>query len=539
MSNPACYHWVKNACIKNKVGGFVLKKALREAKNIIRDVKNACKDNGCGIWLVPVVCIHILWLYKYRGIPWRIYLRLNLAGDLMKLRDPSVKRRYETKLRSYMQPEENVDFIETVNDIYGLRIIRDKPEIMRRLVGFTGREYLDLKQAGLSEFCSFVQKHKAFVAKNPTGSFGKNMNVVRDMPTHEEAERWYHELLKNRNTLVEEMLVQHPELNRISPTGVACMRIHTLNVGKEAYPVLPIFIQCSQGNRQVSNGGISLELDAQTGVVLNEEWGLVRHPDTGVLLKGFIVPFVQEAQRLVCQAAMKIPEVSFIGWDVAITPNGPVVIEGNGASRAFSTLYRLAVQRGDYNLRQEYAAIIDALRFHNSGTDIHQITEKVFSALPPATEMPDAVVILGSRRCGYRVDRAIAYLAELPSVPLVIASGGNICGEAGYDLMTEAAYIKTRLVSAGIPEQKIICEEQSKNTEQNVENILSILREHLGNREKPVLSVVTGGFHMLRTLKYFTPKFLAGGVSSRRFLLMETTPVRTIGIRIPWALPSS
>jgi D-alanine-D-alanine ligase-like ATP-grasp enzyme len=29
------------------------------------------------------------------------------------------------------------------------------------------------------------------------------------------------------------------------------------------------------------------------------------------------------------QAAKKIPEVRYIGWDVAFTENGPVIVEGN------------------------------------------------------------------------------------------------------------------------------------------------------------------------------------------------------------------
>ena len=29
------------------------------------------------------------------------------------------------------------------------------------------------------------------------------------------------------------------------------------------------------------------------------------------------------------KAALEVPEVRYVGWDIAITPNGPVIMEGN------------------------------------------------------------------------------------------------------------------------------------------------------------------------------------------------------------------
>ena len=37
----------------------------------------------------------------------------------------------------------------------------------------------------------------------------------------------------------------------------------------------------------------------------------------------------KEAVELVKEAAKVIPEVAYVGWDVAVTENGPLIIEGN------------------------------------------------------------------------------------------------------------------------------------------------------------------------------------------------------------------
>ena len=38
---------------------------------------------------------------------------------------------------------------------------------------------------------------------------------------------------------------------------------------------------------------------------------------------------MKEVKELVLKAAMVVPNVKYVGWDVAITPTGPVIIEGN------------------------------------------------------------------------------------------------------------------------------------------------------------------------------------------------------------------
>lgn len=44
---------------------------------------------------------------------------------------------------------------------------------------------------------------------------------------------------------------------------------------------------------------------------------------------GYQLPMIEEAKALACQAALEIPEVGHVGWDMAIGPDGPAIIEGN------------------------------------------------------------------------------------------------------------------------------------------------------------------------------------------------------------------
>ena len=45
--------------------------------------------------------------------------------------------------------------------------------------------------------------------------------------------------------------------------------------------------------------------------------------------QGYQIPYVKEAIDLCLKAATVVPQLRYIGWDVATTPTGPAIIEGN------------------------------------------------------------------------------------------------------------------------------------------------------------------------------------------------------------------
>ncbi|SEL20306.1 sugar-transfer associated ATP-grasp domain-containing protein [Carnobacterium iners] len=54
-----------------------------------------------------------------------------------------------------------------------------------------------------------------------------------------------------------------------------------------------------------------------------------KHPITGEIIKGFKIPFWKEIIKLVYEASLVVPEVGYVGWDIAITPDKAIIIEGN------------------------------------------------------------------------------------------------------------------------------------------------------------------------------------------------------------------
>ena len=57
--------------------------------------------------------------------------------------------------------------------------------------------------------------------------------------------------------------------------------------------------------------------------------GMAIHPDTGARMKGFAIPYWQSVTDLCLRAATAIPGLPLQAWDIALCPNGPVLVEAN------------------------------------------------------------------------------------------------------------------------------------------------------------------------------------------------------------------
>ena len=122
----------------------------------------------------------------------------------------------------------------------------------------------------------------------------------------------------------------------------------------------------------------------------------------------------------------------------------------------------------------------------------------VSGAFEKAPDGLDAIIVLGARVNGLvpsgalvqRTERAAVYLSENPET-VCIASGGQGSGEE----ISEALCIKQQLLSLGISEDRIILEDSSTNTSENLDYSTDLLPD---NTE--TVGIVTNDFHVYRAL---------------------------------------
>lgn len=146
----------------------------------------------------------------------------------------------------------------------------------------------------------------------------------------------FNEIKENgEKAILEEWICQHEELERIYSKAINCLRIITLyNNGKVNFLAggmtwgngKKIANACASGivsPVNFENGKLEKPAADFSGNVYKQ------HPITGQNLQGIYVPYWKEIVEMLTCAAKEIPQVAYIGWDIAITPNGPIIIEGN------------------------------------------------------------------------------------------------------------------------------------------------------------------------------------------------------------------
>ena len=143
----------------------------------------------------------------------------------------------------------------------------------------------------------------------------------------------------NTKLLIESKIKQHTEIAKLYPNSVNTVRIDTLLTLKGDVVFGNAFLRLGRNGRTVDNWsgidcGIAVKIDMKVGAL--EEFGetytsevFTHHPNTSVSFKGYSIPYWDEIIELVHKLAKLFPEIRSIGWDVAITNTGPVIIEAN------------------------------------------------------------------------------------------------------------------------------------------------------------------------------------------------------------------
>jgi len=142
--------------------------------------------------------------------------------------------------------------------------------------------------------------------------------------------------------LLQPIIEQHDVLKKLNPSSVNTIRIDTFLLDGNVHHDGAV-LRIGGGSGFIDNwaaGGFIARIDLDTGALAptarsKAKFGrqVIRaHPVTGVVLDGIRLPYWQQAKDLAARAALAVQPLRYVGWDVALTPQGPVLIEGNHPS---------------------------------------------------------------------------------------------------------------------------------------------------------------------------------------------------------------
>ena len=142
--------------------------------------------------------------------------------------------------------------------------------------------------------------------------------------------------------IIQDKVVQHPSISDLHKESINTLRVVTINHLHSSLPNDVVYVgaelRVGCGNSHTDNisaGGIKIGVD-DNGLL--QKYGFYRkpygtkttiHPDSKIVFENYRIPFFVEALNMCKSFHAKLKEIHIIGWDVAITENGPLFIEGN------------------------------------------------------------------------------------------------------------------------------------------------------------------------------------------------------------------
>ena len=153
-------------------------------------------------------------------------------------------------------------------------------------------------------------------------------------------------LLGHNKYLIQKRIVQHPEMNVLNPSCINTLRMLTMRTGQTIH-LFQDYLRVGINNNYVDNGmsgnimvGIredgSLMDNAYSSGKDAPTYAMDRHPQTNIKFSDFTIPCYSESVEVVKSLHQLYQQFFMIGWDIGITPDGPIVIEGNNITTLYS-----------------------------------------------------------------------------------------------------------------------------------------------------------------------------------------------------------
>lgn len=236
-------------------------------------------------------------------------------------------------------------------------IFTDKYQCYQQFSKYYKRDVVCIRSEGdMERYRELAQKHDKLILKPFDGKKGMGVRIFD--PVREPLQ--YDRSFESEPIVVEEVMVQVEPLRSLHPASINTVRALTVRKNDKTH-VLYTIIRIGVGNSVVDNagaGGISADIDLDTGIICtvgHRENGktYVRHPDTGVIIPGMVIPRWRELMDMLEELSKVVPGINVIGWDMALTEKGWAVIEANNFPAM--TAVQMCRNRG---IRKELEAIL-------------------------------------------------------------------------------------------------------------------------------------------------------------------------------------
>ena len=154
--------------------------------------------------------------------------------------------------------------------------------------------------------------------------------------------------------ILQTALDPHPDMAAIAGPAIGCIRVVTVNDGTgpaPAYAVWKLPAPRAMSDNFWQAGSLLAHLDLSTGSVTRcvigtglDQQEAATHPVSGAPIVGATMPHWDDTLRIACDAHAVFPEFGICGFDIAVTEDGPKVLECN--DNPSHNLYQIGAGQG-------------------------------------------------------------------------------------------------------------------------------------------------------------------------------------------------
>lgn len=259
--------------------------------------------------------------------------------------------------RSYLTDSVRNRICNRINEPRAQKMLLDKYEAYLYFKSYYQRDaMLYASRADLEAAIRFAEELDEIVVKPLCNCAGRG--IVLHKFSKEDTPRFLKSL--KGSFILEQRIRQTSEMGLWNPASVNTIRVNTILKDNE-YTLFNTFIRTGRKGSFVDNGaqgGLFASIDPENGCIITEacdEKGRFysSHPDSGIPFKGTFIPRWDELKELAFRLAKEIPQLVYVGWDLALTDDGWVMVEGN---KGQFIAQQLTLQRG---LRREFELLAD------------------------------------------------------------------------------------------------------------------------------------------------------------------------------------
>ena len=263
---------------------------------------------------------HFLLTFLKSGCGYSDYLNYQLYNKTFKEIGEYVTIKHQDKFYEIVSPAKYKTFFTI------------KPNFLNNFKDFINRDFFE--NGTVDDLKKFLSNNEEFMVKPRDGLGGKG--VYKEYRKNIKDVNEFYDYLKNNNLFIEEYVKQNKEINKLCKESVNTIRIMTFAYNGKS-EIVYAAMRIGNGVNNVDNfhqGGMGCKIDLDKGILIGDAYDkdlnhFKVHPKSKVKFDGFKIPYWEESKKLVLDASKVNNNIHMVGWDVAITDDGPTLIEGN------------------------------------------------------------------------------------------------------------------------------------------------------------------------------------------------------------------